>query len=118
VSDVIEIAGLHLMGRHGVLDFEKETPQPFDIDLKLQVDLARAAADDDLSQTVSYVDLINVVRPIVEEQHFALIEGLAGAIVSAVLEFALVEAAEVTVRKPHAAVGAAIDYAAVTLRRP
>ncbi len=52
--DRIELRGLRALGTHGVLPEEQERPQPFEVDLDLEVDLRRAGRSDDLADTVDY----------------------------------------------------------------
>jgi dihydroneopterin aldolase len=106
------------MGRHGVLDFEQEHSQPFEIDLTLSVDLMTASESDSLNDTVSYAEVVTLVKEVVESRNYKLLERLAGEIAQQVLTMDRVQEVDVTVRKPHAAVGAAIDYAAVSIHRP
>jgi 7,8-dihydroneopterin aldolase/epimerase/oxygenase len=120
-TDRLSLLGMRFLGRHGVLPEEKVTAQPFEVDLILHADLADAVERDDLAATVDYAALFDVVRAIVEGTSRDLIEGLAGAIASAVLAATppeIVEAVEVRVRKPEAPIDGSFDTVEVsTLRR-
>jgi len=121
--DRLSLLGMRFDARHGVLAWEKETPQPFEVDLVLHADLVPAAERDDLEATVDYAALFELVRAIVEERSFDLIEALAGAIARAALSAtdpAVVGAVEVRVRKPKAPIDGAFDTveAALTWHRP
>ena len=118
--DRLSLLGMRFEARHGVHPWEKETAQPFEVDLVLTSDLAAAAERDDLAATVDYGALFDVVRSIVEGPPRDLIEALAGAIATAVLEAtdpALVEAVEVRVRKPKAPIDGAFDTVEAALSR-
>ena len=118
--DRLSLIGMHFEGRHGVLDWEKVTPQSFEVDVVLRADLAAAAASDDLAATVDYAALFVLVRDIVEGDSRDLVEALAGAIVAAVLEAtdaAIVDEVEVRVRKPKAPIDGAFDTVEVALTR-
>ncbi|HZU72338.1 MAG TPA: dihydroneopterin aldolase [Acidimicrobiales bacterium] len=119
-GDRIELRGLRVLGTHGVLPEEQWRPQPFEVDLVLGLDLAPAAATDDLVDTVDYGALVDLVTRLVGSGHFSLLEALAGAIADAVLSDARVEQAEVAVRKLRAPVPADIGSVGVRLvrRRP
>lgn len=122
-DDRLSLRGMRFMGRHGVHPGERERPQPFEVDLVLAADLAPAAERDDLGATVDYGRLFELVRGIVEERSFGLIEAIAGAIADAVLEATdarLVDAVEVRVRKPEAPLPGEFDTVEATLvrRRP
>ena len=118
--DRLSLLGMQFEARHGVHAHEKETPQPFEIDLVLRADLAVPAARDTLETTVDYGGLYDLVREIVEGPSFDLIEALAGAIAGSVLaatDPALVDEVEVRVRKPKAPIDGAFDTVEAALIR-
>lgn len=115
--DAIEIRGLRAFGRHGVLASEQERGQPFVVDCWLEVDLAAAAASDDLTDTVHYGELAERLADAVTTTRFDLIEALAGHLAGVALEDPRVAAVQVRVAKPRAPVGVHVDHVAVTLRR-
>ncbi len=55
--DTINLRGIRAYGRHGADPGERERRQPFDIDVTAKIDLQRAAATDDLAQTLDYAAL-------------------------------------------------------------
>lgn len=117
-TDRIVLRGMRFSGTHGVLPSEQVTPQPFEVDVILWTDLARAAASDDLADTTDYGPIFALVRRIVEEEHFALIERLAGAISDEVLATTpMVRTVEVRVRKPRAPLPGEFDTVEIRLRR-
>jgi dihydroneopterin aldolase len=117
VIDRIELRGLRVLGRHGALEGEQDTAQPFEVDLDLEADLAEAARRDELSQTVDYSRVVDTAMSIVGQHRYRLIEALAEAIAAAVLELAEVRAVTVTVRKLRPPVAADMASAGVRLRR-
>lgn len=117
VSDRITLRGIEFMGRHGVPDDERATPQPFEVDLVVRLDLSRPARTDDLADTVDYSTLFDLAREVVEGHSFHLLEGLAGAIADAVLAAYPVDDVEVRVRKPKAPLPGAFDTVEVRIRR-
>ncbi len=98
-GDRIEIRGLRLVGVHGLLPEERTRPQPFEIDLDLAVDMAGAAASDDLADTADYGAVIDTVATVVAGPRHDLLESLAGAIADAVLGDGRVTSVTVAVRK-------------------
>ncbi len=98
-GDRIEVRTLRLLGVHGLLPDERNRPQPFEIDLDLVVDMAAAAASDDLADTVDYGAVIDATAAVVAGAPHDLLESLAGAIADAVLVDAQVTAVTVAVRK-------------------
>lgn len=117
MTDRIELRGLRLLGRHGALAGEQDTAQPFEIDLEVEADLTAAAQDDDLAKTVDYSLVVEKVAEIVGKRQYRLLEALAGAIASGILEIPAVQAVTVTVRKLRPPVAADMASAGVRLRR-
>lgn len=120
MSDRLSLLGMRFEGRHGVLPDEKVSPQPFEVDLVLHLDLAEASVTDDLEATVNYADLFDLVRAIVEGRSFNLIEALAGAIATAVMAAAgpdKLSSVEVRVRKPEAPIDGDFETVEVALVR-
>ena len=84
-GDRIELRGLRATGTHGVLPEEQSRPQPFEVDVDVEADLARAGRSDALADTLDYGALAEAVVRIVEQERFALLERLAERIAEAVL---------------------------------
>jgi dihydroneopterin aldolase len=116
--DAIRLAGLRVVGTHGVLAEEQSRAQPFEVDLVLHVDLAAASTSDDLDDTIDYGAVAGVVERIVREEHVALLERLGGRIAEVVLALdERVAAVDVTVTKLRPPVPVDLASASVTLRR-
>jgi dihydroneopterin aldolase len=116
-ADRITLTGLRAYGRHGVFDFERAEGQEFVVDAALELDLAPAAASDDVTATVHYGELADRLVAIVVGPPVALIETLADRLVAACLDDVRVVAATVTVHKPHAPIAHTFTDVAVTMRR-
>ena len=112
--DEIAIGGMRLMGRHGAYGGEKDQPQPFEVALKLSLDLTAAADSDQLADTIDYAALHRRVAEVVETRSFDLLERLCAEIVHVAFEDERVREVEVSVGKPGRLNGAT---ATVTLRR-
>lgn len=115
--DRIALTGLEVHAHHGVFDFERERGQRFLIDVEVAVDLASAAAGDELSQTVHYGELAESVRAAVERDPVDLIETVAERVARVALGFAGVRETRVTVHKPDAPIDAPFADVSVTLVR-
>ena len=74
---VVRVTGLEAFGRHGVFAAETELGQRFVVDLTITLAHARAAASDDLADTVDYATLAADVAGIVGGEPVALLEHLA-----------------------------------------
>jgi dihydroneopterin aldolase len=116
-ADRITLTGLQAYGRHGVYDFERAEGQHFVVDVTLEVDLARAAASDDVADTVHYGELADRLVAIISGPPVALIETLADRLGGACLQDVRVRAVTVTVHKPQAPITHEFTDVAVTIRR-
>jgi dihydroneopterin aldolase len=115
--DRVEIRGLRVFGRHGLLEQERREGQPFVVDVTLELDLSGAATSDALVDTVDYRTLAQRLAEGVGRTRFDLIEGLAGHLADLALADEKVQAVEVRVAKPQAPVTVQLDEVAVMLRR-
>ncbi len=111
------MTGLRVRGRHGVFAFEREQGQDFVVDVALDLDLARAAATDDVGDTVHYGELAEHLVAIVAGEPVNLIETLAERLAAGCLDDPRVTAATVTVHKPQAPIPHDFADVAVTVRR-
>jgi dihydroneopterin aldolase len=100
-SDRIELRGLRMPARVGVLPFEQEQDQPIEIDVDLVTDTAAAGASDDLDDTVDYGAVCAAIEHHgVRAGYVALLERLAARIAESVLAVDdRITAVEVAVRK-------------------
>ncbi len=117
MSDTILLAGMRFEGIHGVSDEERMLPQLLEVDLEVTLDLAPAAASDDLADTLDYGELVEVCRRVVEEGTQQLLEAVAGAIADEVRARPGVAGVTVRVRKPAVPLDVELDFAQVELRR-
>ena len=115
--DRIEIRGLELLVYCGVLPEEQARRQPFLFDLDLSLDLAAAAASDDLADTADYGSLIDLLADALAVERFQLLERLAGRVAELVFDNTRVDAVTVTVRKLRPPVAAHVDTTGVRIHR-
>jgi dihydroneopterin aldolase len=81
------------------------------------LDTSKAAASDDLADTIDYGSLATRVVSVVEGEPVNLIETLAERIANVCLADRRVEQVEVTVHKPSAPVAVPLDDVTVTIKR-
>jgi dihydroneopterin aldolase len=107
------LSGIRAEGRHGARPGEKDQPQPFVIDLDLEVEVG----SDTIEGTADYRGISEAVRAVVIGGSFDLIEAMAEEVARACLDVDRVTRATVVVHKPNAATRLGIDgvAAAVTL---
>jgi 7,8-dihydroneopterin aldolase/epimerase/oxygenase len=117
MADRIELRGLTVRGYHGVYDHERRDGQDFVVDITVWMDLAAAAASDDLADTVDYGLLAQRAADIVSGPPRKLIETVAGAIADDVMADERVNAVEVVVHKPAAPIPQTFADVAVVARR-
>ena len=99
-GDRIELRGLRVVGRCGVLPEEIERGQPLEVDLDVVTDMAAAGVSDDLADTVDYGAICAAVERAITDGHVQLLEFLAGKLADAVLAVdGRISAVEVAVRK-------------------
>ena len=115
--DRIELRGLRVFARHGVLASERRNGQEFVIDAVLWLDTRPAAGSDDLSKTVDYGALANRLVRLAEEPPVRLIETLAERLAADCLSEPLVAEVEITVHKPQAPIAHPFSDVTVVIRR-
>ena len=112
--DRVTLRGLRGFGRHGVLPHERRDGQSFVVDVAIGLDTRKAAASDDLTDTVDYGGLAEAVVRTVEGECFSLLERLAERIAEGLLDDQRVRSVTVAVRKLRPPV--AVDMATAGVR--
>jgi len=110
----LELKGLEVFGRHGVLEEEQRDGQTFLYDVRLEV--GEGALSDRVEDAVDYRQVAACVREVSEGRRFDLIEALAAAVADAILDRFEVENVRVRVRKPSPA-GIPAEFAGATVER-
>src|SRR5687768_2015450 len=111
MTDAIIVRGINAEGMHG-LEGERDHPQPFVVDVEVIGDLAGAAAADRIDETIDYGTITRVVRDIVMNETYELIEALASAIADRVRQLGA-DSVRVKVTKPRSARLLSVDEIAV-----
>jgi dihydroneopterin aldolase len=99
------LTGIRCDGRHGATPGEKDRPQPFVVDLDLDVDVGGDAIGD----TADYRAIAQRIREVVAGSSFDLLETIATEVATAVRELPRVVRATAVVHKPNAARSVGID---------
>jgi dihydroneopterin aldolase len=84
VSDLIRIRGLVVQARVGVSEEERARTQNVVLDVDVATDLRRAAASDDLADTIDYGAVVTAIADAVRSTEARLLEHLAARAISAV----------------------------------
>ncbi len=116
--DRIIIPGIPLRARVGVSEAERASEQEIVVEVELGLDLRAAGTTDDLSRTVDYESVCDVVAAAATARAFRLIEAIAEACAASVLaRFPAVDEVRVRVRKPSALQSRHVSFAAVEVLR-
>jgi dihydroneopterin aldolase len=117
MSDRIDLKGIEIYARHGVLDDEQHRAQLFVVDLTVYADLGPVGSSDDLDDTIDYRDLADQVKETVGGESHKLIERVAHRVAETVLSNARATQVMVTIHKPGADLGAVVEDVSVTVHR-
>lgn len=117
MNDRIDLTGLEVRARHGVLPREQEVAQLFRIDLSVYADLAPAAQSDHVGDTIDYGALASEVHDVVAGASHRLLETVADRVVRHVLTDPRVRRVVVTVHKPEAPIPIPFADVSVTVDR-
>ncbi len=117
VSDRIFLEGMIFLGTHGVYPEEQVTPQPFEVDVELALNLQPAGLSDELALTADYSAVYDACRQIVESTRFNLIEALAEAIAHELLAGYPADEVAVRIRKPEVRLEGPLRGAGIAIRR-
>jgi len=113
----VAVEGIVLRGRCGVTDQERVVGQTLVVDVRLAPRATTAALTDSLDDAVDYGRVVDLVRAVVEDGEFHLLERLATVIADRIWEtFSLAEL-EVAVAKPSPPVAVPVDAARVKVVR-
>jgi dihydroneopterin aldolase len=100
--DRIFLRGLTAECVIGFIDWERRVKQTVVIDLEMPVDCARAAAKDEVADTVDYKRVAKRVLAYVEASEFKLVETLAHRLAGVLLEEFALDWVRLAVNKPGA----------------
>ncbi|MDW4573636.1 dihydroneopterin aldolase [Microbacterium sp. M3] len=117
VLDEITLTGVRAFGYHGVFPEERREGQEFVVDVTLRLSTARAAASDDVADTVHYGEVAERIVAVVAGEPRNLIESVAARIADDLLTYDLIESLAVTIHKPQAPITVPFSDVAVTVHR-
>jgi dihydroneopterin aldolase len=108
-DDAITLRGMRFHARVGILPHEREHPQPVEVDLTAWIG--------DGTGVVDYRRLYAEVGAAMNGPSLLYLEEVAESIASRILGEARVSRVRVAVRKPHVALGGALEYAEIAIDR-
>lgn len=116
--DEIRIDNLEVYAYHGVFPEENEKGQPFFVNMVLYTDTHEAGKQDELTLSTHYGEVCHFVTKWMQEHTYQLIETVAENVAKEVLlQFPLVQALDVEVRKPQAPIGLPFESVSVKIHR-
>ncbi|MCX7643572.1 MAG: dihydroneopterin aldolase, partial [Armatimonadetes bacterium] len=77
MADWLIVNGLTILSKVGCLPVEQSVPQPIEVDIALEMDLREVGKTDDIKKGVDYRKVCDVVRQILEQNSFKLLESAA-----------------------------------------
>ncbi len=114
--DIIRLHNAVFYAYHGAMSDEQSLGGKFEIDVELHCDLSEAKKTDSLDKTVNYEKVYGVMKTIVTEKKYYLIEALAHSIGAGILAgFAQVQKTVVRIRKPGAPIHGVVDWIEVQI---
>lgn len=111
----VEINGLRIFARHGVLPQERQVGNLFEVSAHLVYPMDRALEHDDLDGTLNYAEATEVITDVMSVPS-ALIEHVAMRIKNALTDrFPLIEGGSIRVAKITPPISAELDSVAIKI---
>ena len=116
--DDIRIENLEVYAYHGVFPEENEKGQPFFVNAVLYTDTRAAGLKDDLLLSTHYGEVCHFITKWMQEHTYQLIETVAENVAREILlQYPLVEALDLEIRKPKAPIGLPFGCVSVKIHR-
>ena len=107
MKTVLFIDNLEVFANHGLFEEENKLGQKFIFDIKCELNYKKAMFSDEMTDSISYADIAEVVVKTATTNTFNLLERLAGEILKNIFtEFPQIENINLKINKP----GAPIKY--------
>ncbi len=107
MKTVLFIDNLEVFANHGLFEEENKLGQKFIFDIECELNYKKAMFSDEMTDSISYADIAEVVVKTATTNTFNLLERLAGEILKNILtEFSQIENIKLKINKP----GAPIKY--------
>lgn len=107
MKTVLFIDNLEVFANHGLFEEENKLGQKFIFDIECELNYKEAMFSDEMTDSISYADIVEVVVKTATTNTFNLLERLAGEILKNIFtEFTQIENIKLQINKP----GAPIKY--------
>jgi dihydroneopterin aldolase len=117
LEEKVVLKGIRVFGYYGVSPMEREVGQKLEIDVEYWNDFTKACVTDALEDTVNYERVHSRVMDVVEKNRFNLIETLADAICSEILNDFPISRIKTTIKKLTLPFPNNLDHVAVIVER-
>jgi dihydroneopterin aldolase len=115
-TDLLVLEGMSFYGYHGETPAERTLGNRFYVDVELRLDLATAGRTDDINDTLDYSRAFALIRTVLEEEHYSLIEAIAARVAETLLAEPRIDSVKVRVGKRPPIAGA-IKRSSVIIER-
>ena len=115
--DKIRIKNIKLFAYHGVVQEEQFLGQKFEIDVELHSNFSEAGEQDNLSKTIDYDHVYEIIENEFFKNKYKLLETVAEKISNRLLEIKLVNSLIIKIRKPNAPIKGTIDFVEIEIER-
>jgi dihydroneopterin aldolase len=115
--DRLLLEGMEFYGYHGDIEAERNLGGRYAVDVAIEADLVAAGQSDDLADTLDYVRCFQLVREVVENRQYRLLEALAQGIADELLAVPRAAAVNVRVAKQPPVRGGFARFAVAIERR-
>ena len=102
MSDIVYIRELEVETVIGIFDWEREVKQIVSLDLDMMHDIAKAGETDDIKYALNYKSISKRLIAFIEKSEYFLIEALAEAVTSIVINEFSVPWVRLRISKPGA----------------
>lgn len=116
-SDILRLNKMIFHAYHGYWEEERQVGQRFEVDVELLIDVQRAAASDNIRDTVDLYKVYQAVERVMTKNSFKLIETLTHVIADTLLQEFHLPQVHVRVRKPNSPVPGISDGIEVEVLR-
>lgn len=117
-TDIIRIKNAVFYAYHGADIDEQKLGGKFEVDVEIYTNFKKAIKSDKLSDTIDYEKVYSLIRNLVNEKKYFLLETLAEKIANEILRlFDQVNLVNIKLRKPHPPVKGVVDYIEVEVSR-
>ena len=115
-NGTVALEGMEFFAYHGFYKEEQRIGNKYSVDLRIETDFSKAADEDDLTGTIDYESVYNLVKHEMLHPN-KLLESIGQKIIKAVMrEFPRVTGVEVSVSKFNPPIGGVCAKAKVTLK--